>query len=182
MCLFGWGHWRSQGLPGEEWKKIIEEWGNVPLLPTRGWESGYAPGYGCGCPIHCSMIFLLVFLYDLRPFQCYVCPEFFSSFLCQLGKAPIALSHGISVKLSAWIFVLYTCNVLIVGWGRDWWFFSVCFSLPPTSPKYRAIKMEKQKKKKSSRLLSHHRWKLEKSPIFCRNCECVYFFRKLSYW
>ena len=30
----------------EKWEKIITGWGkveNVPLLPTRGWESGYAP-------------------------------------------------------------------------------------------------------------------------------------------
>ena len=43
--------WRCQGLsgwvarpPGEpNWGRIEEKWGNVPLLPTRGWESGYAP-------------------------------------------------------------------------------------------------------------------------------------------
>ena len=56
--------WRSQGLPewancppggtnwGRKWAQIEEnwdkikneeKWGNVPLLPTRGWVSGYAP-------------------------------------------------------------------------------------------------------------------------------------------
>ena len=61
LCVGSCVQWRSQGLTGwanrspgssnwgRKWKMKENNriWGNVPLLPNRGWESGYAPAHVC---------------------------------------------------------------------------------------------------------------------------------------
>ena len=94
--------------------------------------------YGCGVLFIAVCIFLSFSYRTL----CLVITSFaqisWCSCLCLLDGHPLLWDS--EYQLFAWT----SCrHVSIVGRGRDWWLSLYVF--PPTSPKYRAIKMEKKK-------------------------------------
>ena len=55
----------------KKWRKIIEEWGNVPLLPARGWESSYAPHLLNYAVVSCPILKWYKVRSVVHPFCCF---------------------------------------------------------------------------------------------------------------
>ena len=80
------------------------------------------------------------------------------SFLFLLDRHPLLWDS--EFQLFAWASFWH---VSIVGWGREWWLSLYVFLPLPTSPKYRAIKMEKIKNKNKTKQ-NKNKTKQKKKP------------------